>query len=364
MSRRLSEPALATALGALASTLVLLALAPTAAASYDPLASGTTKLSLDPSFQHLLASHSVKLLAAAPASRHGATYALPISGGALDPTAGKGEIDSEGTLLFQRGARRVPLRHLVVKTKREPLLAKVGGGQLKLAAAAKISFARQGFGSAFAASGLRLSAKLATRLAKKLRLPGVFAAGQPLGTLRASTQPATVAVLPKGRATLTPDPTFIAKLDKLFVSLNPIAPAERAAGPIFTLPIIPGGALAPDAHSGTLRTGGSLEFLQLGAGQLFWHELWLEPATAATLAEVDLEPSPTFPGKLGQLPILSLAPGAASADPKARTISVAAAPLSLSAASATHFNHAFAGGKETFQAGEALGTVSFSAQTQ
>lgn len=335
-----------------------------ASASSDPLASGTTKLILDLDFQHLLASHGIELLGAAPASRSGATLVLPVSGGTLDPVAKQGEIDNEGTLVFARGARRLPLRDLVVKTKRQPLIAKVGGGQLKLATAAKLSFTRPGFGSSFAARGLRLSAKLATRLAKKLRLHGVFEQGQPLGSLRVETQPQTLAVLPTGKATLTPDPAFLAKLDGLFVSLNPIAPAERAAGPVFSFPIVGGGALAPDARLGTLRAGGALEFLQLGSGQLFWTEPWFETGASQVLAEARIEPSPTFPGKLGQLPILALAAGAVSADPGARTIAVTGAPLALNATSAAHFNLAFAAGKEVFHGGEALGSLTFTAQSQ
>jgi hypothetical protein len=352
------------ALAAALALLAVLALAPAALAAYDPLGSGTTKLTLDKGFARLLAAHGVKLATTAPAKRSGRAYALPVSGGALDPTEEKGEIAQEGTLVFQRGAHRVPLREIVVKTKPEPLIAKVGGGQLKLASAAKRSFARAGFGSTFTANGLRLSAKLATRLAKKLHLHGVFAEGQRLGTLRSSAQPATVAILPTGRATLTPDPAFIAKLDKLFVSLNPIAPAERSPGPIFSLPIIGGGALAPDAGGGTLRSGGSLEFLQLGAGQIFWHELWLEPGTHQVLAEADIEPAPTFPGKLGQVPVLALGAGTVAADPIARTIAISGAPLTLTAATAAYFNQAFAPGKEAFAPGELLGTASFSAQTQ
>jgi hypothetical protein len=335
-----------------------------ASATYDPLGSGTTKLTLDQGFARSLAAHGVVLKGTQGANRQGRAYALPISGGSLDPTIGKGEVETTGTLAFERGPRRVPLRTIVVRTKHEPLIAKVGGSQLKVASASRLSFERKGFGSKITATQLRLTAKLATRLAKKLRLRGAFEAGQLIGTLRVDAAPRTVAILPSNRATLSPDPAFLAKLDGLFVSLNPIAPAERAAGPTFSFPIIGGGQLAPDATLGTLRTGGALEFLQLGSGQVFWTEPWFDFGTRSMLAEAQLEPAPTFPGKLGQLPLLSLAPGAVSSDPKARTIAVAGAPLALNATSAAHFNLAFAQGKETFHAGEALGTITFTAQTQ
>jgi hypothetical protein len=78
-------------------------------------------------------------------------------------------------------------------------------------------------------------------------------------------------------------------------------------------------------------------------------------------------PTPTFPGKLGQVPIAGLGAGADAADPAARTVSVSAAPITLSAQSAASFNEAFAkpqGQSEVFHAGESLGTISFTAQTQ
>ena len=52
-------------------------------------------------------------------------------------------------------------------------------------------------------------------------------------------------------------------------------PAEHA-GPTYTFPIATEGQIAPHGDSGTLRTAGSLEFLRLGAGQIFWNELWLD----------------------------------------------------------------------------------------
>ena len=333
-------------------------------ATYDPLGSGTTNLTLDKRFAGLLHRNGVKLLGVQGATRRGRSYTLPVSGGTLDPTTGQGEIDNEGTLVFQRGARRVPLRHLVVKTKREPLIAKVGGGQLKLAAAKRTGFSRQGFGSTFAADGLRLSAKLATRLAKKLRLRGAFRAGQPFAALRSSAQPLSTAILPAGRATFAPDPTFLAKLDANFISLNPVAPAERSPGPLFSFPIIGGGSLAPDASLGTLRTGGAVEFLHLGSGQLFWTEPWFDLGLHNVLAEVEIEPTPTFPGKLGQVPVLDLHPVAAASAAATRTISVTGSTLTLQPATAAYFNQAFVAGEPVFAPGELVGYLTFTAQAQ
>ena len=246
---------------------------------------------------------------------------------------------------------------------RTPLIAKVGGSQLKVATSSSISSRRDGFGTAFSAKRLELTAKVATRLNKKLRPRLPFEEGQAIGTVLSRPQPLLATVLPQGRATVALDPGFVAKLDEHFVSVNPIFPAEHE-GPSFTLPMTPGGALAPDGAQGTLRTGGALEFLQLGAGQVFWREPWFEVGLRRAVAEVDVEPTPAFPGKLGQVPIVDLAAAPVATDPRRRTIAIAGAVLTLQQASAAAFNQAFAAGKEDFRAGEPVGTLTFAAQGQ
>jgi hypothetical protein len=350
-------------LGSAALLCATLLLATPAIARYDPVAGGTTRISLDQSFAHLLAANGVRIVAKGGARRRDRALVLPASGGRVDPVVERGEVESAGMLVIERGNRQVKVRRIVVKSKPEPLVARVGGGQLKLASAAKLSFERAGFGSLIAARSLRLTAKVATRLNKKLRLRSVFEAGQRLGSLRSEAQPATLAVLPEGPATFTPSPEFLAKLDSRFVSLNPIAPAERMPGPVFTVPLIPEGTISPDAAAGVPRTGGALEFLQLGSGQVFWQELWFDLAAGQLLATVDIEPTPTFPGKVGQVAVATLSQSAVEPDPKARVVRVSGG-FALSATGAQQFNLAFGGGKDVFQPGEPLGSLSFSAHTQ
>lgn len=349
----------ATALTALA----LIANASQAQATYDPIGSGATKLTLDKRFVSFLGADGLKLTASAGAKRKGAVISLPVSGGNMDPTLGQGEIDQAGTITFQSERKRVPWRDLVVKTKHTPLIAKVGGSQLKLATSSKLSSKREGFGTAFTAKVLKLTAKVATRLNKKLRPKVPFTQGQLLGALTSSAQPSLVTILEQGKATVSLDSAFVDKMNADFVSINPIFPAEHLiAG--FTFPIIVGSQIAPDASAGTLRTGGAIEFLQLHAGQVFWHEPWLDLGTRSDSAEVDVEPTPTFPGKLGRVGILDLGAATVASEPKARTISVSGASLALTAQSAQAFNQAFAEGKEAFKAGEAVGSLSFVAVGQ
>ncbi len=343
----------------------LLVLAPLARASDDPVGDGTTRLVLDKAFRAFLKRNGIDLSTTGSARLKAGAVVLSASGGTIDPVAGKGSIEQAGALIF-RGHKRLPLRSMVVNTAHTPLVAKVGGSQLKVATSTKIASEREGFGMRFSARKLKLTAKVATRLNKKLRPSTPFEAGQPLGSLVSKTQPLTATILAENRAMLALDPGLVSTLASLHVSLNPISPAELMPGPLFTLPMIVGGAISANAQIGTLRTGGSIELLQLHAGQIFWHELWFDLSARTVLAEVDVEPSPPYPGKLSQLAVLDLdlGPASISSDPTARTIAVSGARLSLQAATATAFNQAFAEGKEAFKAGDAVGTISFIAQAQ
>lgn len=356
---RLGTPGIALAILVLVS-----AFAGSAYAAYDPIAGGTTKLTLDKSFLAFLKKQGVTLRAMAPAKRQGKSITLPVSGGKEDPTQGKGEVSHEGQIVFQRGNHKVPLRDIELKAKKTPLFAKVGGGQLKLVTAKKLTSKREGFGQGFRATGLVLTQKVATRLNKKLRTGKAFQEGLAIGVVQSKTQPQRVAILAQGQGTITPDPAILAKLKALFVSLNPISPAELQPGPVLKFPIAVGSQIAPDASEGTLRFGGAIELLQLGAGQVFHSEYWLDLGLKSATAEVDIEPTPAFPGKLGRIGVFDIGQGVVSPDPKARTISLSGASLTLTADTAQRFNEAFAEGKAVFGAGELFGVVGFGASAQ
>ncbi len=353
-------------LGIAVGLVAVLLWAPVARASYDPIASGTTKLILDKHFLASLKKVGVKVTAKASGKRKGSTLFLPVIGGKSDPTIKKAEIEQDGTVVFQVGKRKVPLRKIELKAKHTPLFAKVGGSQLKVATSKTTKVTRAGFATAFNAKGLKLTKKVATRLNKKLRTKDFFSEGQLIGKIKSQAVPQRVTILPEGQGTLTPDPAILAKFKSLFVSLNPISPAELSPGPVFRFPIAIGGQIAPDASDGTLRLGGAIELLQLGAGQVFQKEYWLDLAAKDMSSEVDVEPTPAFPGKLGRIGnyAIGMAGAAVASDPKSRTISLSNATLTLDAQTAQTFNDAFAAGKATFAPGEVFGTVSFAAVAQ
>jgi hypothetical protein len=341
----------------------LLAAPSAGAAGYDPVASGTTTLRLAPSFAGLLKASHVRLEGKGGVTVHGTAITFPLSGGKLEPIEATGTIEHAGQLVFRAGSRKLPLKALQLKTTRasSPFAAKLGGGQLKLSTGATLKNERQGFGTDFRTTGMRLSAKAATRLGKKLGLRGVFTAGQAFAAATTVVEPATVGLAPSGRIELTIDPGFAAKLGSFFVAVNPIFPAEHPGA--FSFPI-GGGVLAPSGQSGLVKSTGGIEFIQVGGGQFFVKDLELEVATGQALAEYQLVLASTGPGPNASGPILGLGAGTFSAEPAARTISDSGAQLTLGATVAQGFDEAFAkplGRPDAFAAGEVLGTVSFTA---
>lgn len=340
--------------------------APTARATYDPLATGATKLTFAKAFIAALKQDGVKLSASGGARIRAGTVSFPVSGGKLDPADGKGTVEHAGILLFRRGRRLIPLRALTLKTTRghAPLSVKVGGGQLKLAQTNELNVSRRGFGSEIRVDDLKLSAKVATRFGKKLGLRGAFRPGEPLGSSITEVRPSTVALAGKGRVSLDLAPGFAANLQSLFVAVNPIFPAEHP-GP-FAFPIF-GGTLATDASVGRVATQGSLEFLQLGGGQVFWREPTVDFGAGSLNAEAEVDPSPPYGGKLGPVPIGGLTVGSVFANARTRLVSVMDVALALDPSMAATFNEVFArpqGREGVFAPGEAIGTLNFDGQAE
>jgi hypothetical protein len=346
-------------------TLALLSPASAARASYDPIASGNVKLRLDPSFEQLLRKNRIQLSGRQGARTDKTGAQLTVIGGKADPAIKKAEIDAGGELVFRSRFGAVVLKHISLFTKPTPLIAKVSGGQLKIARAGSVKLKRGGFGNVLTASRLRLTSKAAIRLNKRLHTT-VFVDGLPLGNLNASTQLESLAILAENSGQIDVDPSFFAKLTADSTSLNPIFPAEHS-GLSYRFPIIGGGRISPDGTSGTVRLGGNLEFLRLGSGQVFWKEPWFDLGASTISAEVDLEPTPAFPGSLGRAPVLGAgtsAPGSISSDPATRTLTLSGMTVRLDAAAAEQFDKAFGEASGRYQSGELVGTLSAVVQAQ
>jgi hypothetical protein len=351
-----------------ACALLLAALLPaSSSATYDPIGSGVTKLKLSPAFLANLQRNGVKLSAQRPATLKNGVVSFPAVSGKLDPTADKGTVEHDGALLLRAKRGSASLKKLQLKTTRRgaPLAAKVGGGQLKLGTTKSVRGVRSGFGEELSIPALALADKVAARLNKRLHLQSPLRAGEPLGSVRTTVQPAAVTVLGGGQVSLELDPSFAAKLDQLHVAVTPIFPAEHP-GP-FTLAIF-GGRISPDLSLGRLETQGGLELLQLGGGQVIWSDPDLDFATGSFEPEAEVKPAPPYAGKLGPIEVASLSSAAqAVVDPGRRTIGLSGAVLSLGAATAATLNEVFAkpqGKDGIFAAGESLGRLSFVSQGQ
>jgi hypothetical protein len=330
-----------------------------AASAYDPVASGRSTLILSVPFLSALRTCGVSLSVVAPATMRGRSVTYRVTGGRLDPVDGIGSVESKGALVLTAGSRSLPIKDLQLKTTRRssPLAAKFGGGKLKLSSSSRLLTERSGFGLVATVTQMRLSPGVATRLDKKLGIGHTLKGGELVGTARIETTPQTVALVPKGTADVELAPLFQAKLASLLVAANPIFPTEHLGS--FDFPI-EGGALAPSGAAGRLQTGGALELVQIGGGDVILHELVAELGPSAVLSsELELPP---LPGKLPAAPVLSLAGGAVVSEPAARSITLSGGMLALSGSLAAQLNKAFGGsrgGSEIFIPGEALGSLSF-----
>ncbi len=102
-------------------------------------------------------------------------------------------------------------------------------------------------------------------------------------------------------------------------------------------------------------------------GQVIIHELWLNFAAGTLTAELEVQPSPPYKGKLNVVAVLGLDMGTAtvSSNPSARTITVSGATATFNSTLAAAFNEALAKGEgEVFKAGETFGTLSFTARAE
>ena len=206
--------------------VALLAFTPLASATSDPVASGTTTVTLNKGFSKRLKKYGVKVLKVSPAKVSGRKVTLPVSGGSMDPTNGLGSLELSGGVKFKAGKKSAPVNTLVLDTAHSALNGKVAGKSMKVASVSNLTFARNGFGVNVNVGKLKLTGKAAKQLNKKLGFTGKkkskgkehgkghkraaaskasqppFKGNQVLGGAFSETQPKTVAVIPTGNADL------------------------------------------------------------------------------------------------------------------------------------------------------------------
>lgn len=363
----------------LAVAVALLAFASTATAAKDPIAGGTTDLHMKKGFLRKLSNLGVTVRAIGVGSLTGNKLSFPVDGGTLDPTDGKGVVESRGGFKLELGRRGVPVTRMTVDTSNLLVFAQVAKARMQIGALIPYTSAREGFGANFKSVKLVLTPKAVQRISNRLGLKGSkrLNPGRVLSNAYGAVQPEAVTVLKEGNATLTADPATLAKFAakgvKVPEGITPIAPATNPKPALFQLPI-KGGDLALDASAGTLEVEGGMQVLkdtETLDPTLRLRNVKLNFGTKSASAELEILPTPPFPGAIGTRTLvdLTLPPGSVVANPTARTIAISG-EARLQAVAASTLNDVFnqpappPPSSSNFVVGDPLGTLSLTAQAQ
>lgn len=359
----------------------LLALAPSAFATRDPIAGGTTDLHMKKGFLRKLANNQITAQGVGAGTVAGNKIGLSVSGGMLDPTDVQGFLETRGGFKLARGNRGVPITNVTVNNVKLAVFASIAKARMQLGTLLLPTARREGFGANFKSVKLSLTEKAARRISNRLGLsPGRrIKGGRTLSNLYAAAQPETVTLLNQGSATLAVSGTalgkFAAKGVKVPEGITAIAPATAEAGKTsFQLPVL-GGRLAPDASKGVVETAGGVQILKKTASlspEVRLKNINVDFGAKAAAVELEILPSPPFPGAAGRSSIVdvSLGPKSVSANPTAREITIQGAEARLQQGAASTFNDVFnqpppaPPPSSNFVVGDPLGTFSMTLHGQ
>jgi hypothetical protein len=375
-----------------AALFALLAFAPYASATADPVASGSVTVTLNKGFTKYLKTFGIKTTKVAPATLKGQKLTLPGTGGEVDPTTGLGTVTLGGGLKYKAGKRSTTVKALALDTTKATLTAKVGGKKMTLASVKGYSYARAGFGVAMTVNKLKLTSKAAKQLNKKLGFakgkPKPFLGNKLMGSAKAEEQPSTVAVLPTGNVLFNADTGTLGKLAKVEVKIKTIAPTQAKGLTDFEFPIS-GGTISPLGTGGVVQSGGGLELEQkLFTGEpgkefletkITLSNFYVDLAAKTITVEVSAVSNASQElnlGNLGRSSIADLTIPGVVADSVNRTVTVQNASGALQPISAKVLNafvevyegYEKGGGPpkspEKINSGDPLGTFSATVQTQ
>lgn len=333
--------------------IALLAFAPIASATPDPVASGSATVTLNSSWTKYLKTFGITIQKVSPAKLKGQKATFTVTGGEMDPTNGLGSLTLGGGLKFKAGKKTATVKGLVLDSAKNVLTGKVGGKKVKLGKTAGLSFSRSGFGVKITLKKLKLESAGAKQLNKALGFskgtPKPFLANKLIGKAGAEDQPSTTAILPANNLVYTGSTSLLEKLKNVAVGIETISPTTAAA-PVFTSPIT-GGTVGPTATAGTIMSGGGLKLNQtfdathytkitLGG---FYLDLSAKTVTVEVVAESTMESEGKKPlnlGNLGRSSIadLTLTGATVTSDPTTRTVTVQNAGATLQPVSAEVLN--------------------------
>jgi hypothetical protein len=361
-----------------------LALAGPALAAQDELSGGTVTLETTGSKALKLKPPSLK---------------LSITSGAVDPVGGDGRVKAAGTLKVKSGKRKakVGITGFSFGANGGPgtIGAKIGKKRVKgFGAMSGGTVVRDGLGAQISGVAASLSASGAKALNRALKAgtpskdrasaarSGKIKAGQPLGSVSATTIPKTVEVLPGGSMTLHTEPGLVTKFLAHCINalpgaggVYPIAPATQdPVSAAFTFPVT-GGAVAPSLADGLVITGGG-QGLTKNVGGTIPFPCDLDPAVGTTVLQSQLTTNFATSTLVGvaQLPTatqnaaiatIDFSTGTKSFDPETNQVTVVGATVTLDRLSATILNQIFpnrsSDPSNDFSGTDVLGTLDLTA---
>jgi hypothetical protein len=330
-----------------AALVAMLVVVPVAsAATPNPIASGTTTLTVNAKLLKNAKQAGIKITAVKPAKIKGSKVTFAVNGGELEAATGKGTVTHSGGLKIAWGKKSVTLKGFTISTKAKTLSAKMGGKTVKLATLGGVSTTRLGFGNGITAKKVTLTSAGASALNKKLtpaptkvkgktvKTPPAFQGNTLLGSSNTTAEVETDNVLAKESMTFAADPTLLGKLKDVGVELVLIAPTTPTAATTFISPIS-GGTISPLGTSGQINSTGGLKMVQ---------NLTQGPSTTITLANIGVDlaaktagvevigesnavsegKSPLNLGNLGRSSIADLTIAAPKPSPATRSVGIAA----------------------------------------
>jgi Htaa protein len=328
----------------------LLAFAPLASATPDPVASGSTTITLNKGWTKYLKTFGIKIQKISPAKVKGQKATFTVNGGEMDPTNGLGTLTLAGGLKFKAGKKTATVKGLVLDTGKSVLTGKVSGKKVKLANLSGLSYARNGFGVNVSLKKMKLNSAGAKQLNKKLGFakgkPKPFIGGKVMGKSSSESQPTTVAIIPGGNVSFNANQELLLKLKDVETEAKVVAPTTEKGLGNFELPIS-GGSIAPTATAGQVQTSGGIVLAQkLPTGpssaletEITLGNMWLDFSAKTVTVEVIAKSNASNSlnlGNLGRSSIadLTLTGATVSSDSTARTVTVKDASATLQPISA------------------------------
>lgn len=350
----------------LAGLLLALALAPRASA--ELVESGRTRLQLNRGLFAQFEDEGIRVAKVKQGKVAGRLVTLPVEGGLIEPASGSGWVDSAGGFRLRSGKRVARLTEISVNTAKKGVWAKLDGKRSKIAAFEDPGFSRAGFGGTIQVRPLKLNAKAAEQLNRRLGLDGVFRPGRAFATVASTYRPEWVQVA-KGSLQLSFDQGLLDKLKSVEIEPRPFEMTSTGPSPlVYSAPLI-GGSIYPtqSRSSGFAEGGFRLSKPEAPGPVITVANIGVSFESNSLSNSIQLH---TESGQLGTVPpgpfaTVDLGGATVQLDPSARSLTVTNARAILGAGGAELINREFAAPKgkaPLVAAGDPLGTISATLQ--